>query len=304
MPIGDDHAMRIVIAGSSGLIGTACVALLRRRGHEVVRLVRRAAAAPDERSWDPPSGVIEPGALDGADAVINLCGVGILDRRWSDGRQQIIRDSRLVPSEVLAGAVADAGVPVLVNGSAVGYYGDTGDRAVDEGAPAGAGFVAGLCVDWEDAAAGATASGGRLVIARSGIVLARSGGLLGRLRPLFSAMLGGRLGSGRQYMSWISLEDHVAALCFLIENESISGPVNLTAPAPVTNDDFTRALATAVGRPAPWVVPGFALRAVVGGAADEMILTGQRAVPRELARHGFQFAHPTVDSCLPATVGG
>ncbi|AOS65162.1 TIGR01777 family oxidoreductase [Actinoalloteichus hymeniacidonis] len=296
--------MRIVIAGSSGLIGTACVSLLRRRGHEVVRLVRRRAAAPDEWEWDPPSAVIAPGALDGCDAVVNLCGVGILDRRWTDGRKQIIRDSRVVPSEVLANAVAEAGIPVLINGSAVGYYGDTGDRAVDESAPAGEGFIADLCTDWEDAASGATAAGGRLVLARSGIVLARSGGLLGRLRPLFGAFLGGRLGSGRQYMSWISLEDHVAALCFLIEHESISGPVNLTAPAPVTNEEFTKAMSTAIGRPAPWAVPGIALRTVLGESAQEMILTGQRVVPRELTRHGFEFAYPTVESSLLATAGG
>ncbi|GGM54261.1 hypothetical protein GCM10012275_26700 [Longimycelium tulufanense] len=291
--------MRVVIAGSSGLIGTALVPALRAAGHEVVRLVRRRPAAPDERGWDPPAGELQPGALDGADAVVNLAGAGIADRRWSAARKQLLLDSRVVPTEVLAGAVAEQGVPVLVNASAVGYYGDSGDDVVTEEAPPGSGFLAELCQRWEEATAPAAEAGVRVARIRTGIVLSPAGGIMGRLRPLFAVLLGGRLGNGRQYMSWISLDDEVSAIRFILEHDAVSGPVNLAAPAPVTNQEFTHALADAMGRPAPWVAPAFALRALLGEAADE-ILAGQRAVPAVLERHGFSFLHPSVGAALRA----
>ncbi|MCP2260063.1 hypothetical protein LX15_003774, partial [Streptoalloteichus tenebrarius] len=266
-------SMRVVVAGSSGLIGTSLVPALRAAGHEVVRLVRRRPSAPDERSWDPPAGELQPGALDGADAVVNLCGVSVGDGRWSAARKQLLLDTRIVPTEVLAGAVVDHGVPVLVNASAVGYYGDTRDEVVTEAAPSGGGFLAELCQRWEDATSPAVDAGVRVARLRSGVVLSPSGGALGRLRPLFSAFLGGRWGDGRQYLSWISLDDEVNAIRFVLEHPSLSGPVNLTAPAPVTNTEFIHALGDALRRPTPWVVPGFALRAVLGEAA-ETLLTG------------------------------
>ncbi len=294
--------MRVVIAGSSGLIGTALVASLRGAGHDVTRLVRRPPAAADERRWDPPAGVIEPDALSGVGAVVNLCGVGIGDRRWTAERKQAIKDSRFTPTEVLAGAVAEHGIGTLVNASAVGFYGDTGDTEVDETVPVGEGFLAGLCQTWERSTGAAAAAGARTVLVRSGLVLSSHGGLLSRLKPLFSLYAGGKLGSGRQYMPWISLADEVAALRFAVEQDTLSGPVNLTAPTPVTNAEFTSTLAAALNRPAPWVVPGFALRLVVGEFADEGVLIGQRAVPEALRRAGFGFGHETLRDALAAVV--
>ena len=294
--------MRVVIAGSSGLIGTALVAALRRARHEVVRLVRHAPGAADERRWDPPAGWLEENALAGADVVVNLCGAGIGDRRWTAERKQVLKDSRYTPTEVLATAVAEHGVGTLVNASAVGFYGDTGDTPVDESAPTGAGFLADLCKDWEQATSAASTAGARVVFVRSGLVLSGHGGLLAKIRPLFALYLGGRLGSGRQYMPWISLDDEVAAIRFAIEHDTLSGPVNLAGPMPVTNADFTSTLAKVMGRPAPWIIPGFALRAVFGEFADEGILIGQRAVPRALQRAGFQFQHESLRDALGAVV--
>lgn len=295
--------MRVVVAGSSGLIGTSLVADLRRAGHEVLRLVRREPAAPDERGWDPPAGRIDAGTFDGVEAVVNLNGVGIGDRPWSGARKQQIRDSRNVPTEVLAAAVAEHGVPTLLSASGINYYGDTGDREVDESAPAGSGFLAEVCQDWEAATKAAVAAGARVVLLRSGPVLSPSGGILSRLRPLFSLMLGGRIGSGAQYFPWISLDDEVGAIRFLLEDDRFAGPVNLVGPEQVTNTRFTRALAAAVGRPAPFAVPAFALRAVLGQMAEEMILTGPRARPAVLLEGGFQFRHNGVDEALSAAVG-
>jgi uncharacterized protein (TIGR01777 family) len=296
--------MRVVIAGSSGLIGTSLVAVLRGGGHEVLRLVRRRPEAPDERAWDPPAGRIDDDALRGADAVVNLCGAGVADKRWNDARKQVLRDSRIIPTEVLAGAVAEHGVPVLVNGSAVGYYGDTGQRVVDESAGPGRGFLAELCRDWEAATAPAEEAGARVVKLRTGLVIAPSGGLFGRIKPLFSLFLGGRLGDGRQYMPWISLDDVTSSIQFALEHDEVRGPVNLTAPSPVTNAEFTRTMGQVLRRPAPWIVPGFALKAVLGDIAEEGVLTGQRAVPKALEHSGFQFLHPALGAALTAAVAG
>jgi len=291
------------VAGSSGLIGTALVAHLRQTGHEVLRLVRRSPAAPDERGWDPPAGRVDAGTFDGVDAVVNLNGVGIGDRPWSGARKQQIRDSRNVPTEVLATAVAEHGVPALLSASGINYYGDTGDREVDESAPVGRGFLAEVCQDWEAATKPAVAGGARVVLLRSAPVLSTSGGTLSRLRPLFSLFLGGRIGSGQQYFPWISLDDEIGAIGFLLENERVAGPVNLTGPEEATNERFTRALAAAVGRPAPFVVPAFALRAVLGQMAEEMILTGPRARPGVLLDNGFAFRHNGIDEALSAALG-
>ncbi|MFD7653304.1 TIGR01777 family oxidoreductase [Actinosynnema sp. NPDC059797] len=292
--------MRVVVAGSSGLIGTSLVAALRGAEHEVLRLVRRRPAAPDERGWDPPAGRIDPGTLDGVDAVVNLCGAGVADKRWNDARKQVLLDSRTVPTEVLAGAVAEHGVPVLVNAGAVGYYGNTGDELVDETTPSGTGFLADLCRRWEAATAPAEGAA-RVVKLRTGLVISPSGGLFGRIRPLFSLFLGGRLGDGRQYMPWISLDDAISAIRFVVEHD-VRGPVNVTAPSPVTNAEFTRTLGHALHRPTPWVVPPFALKLVLGELAQEGVLAGQRAVPRVLERHGFRFLHPALGAAVATAV--
>ncbi|ANZ24835.1 TIGR01777 family protein [Rhodococcus sp. WB1] len=290
--------MRILVAGSSGLIGTASVAWLRAHGHEVRRLVRRPPGAPDEWSWDPRTGRVDPAALDRVDAVVNLCGSSVGARRWSGAVKQELRDSRIVPTDVLAAAVAAAGVPTLVNAGAVGFYGDTGETVVDERSPAGQGFVADLCRDWEAATAPAREAGVRTIVLRTGIVLAPHGGILRRLEPLFRLGLGSRLGDGRQYMSWVALEDAVAAVGFVLGRGDIAGPVDVTGPAPVTNARFTEALAHSVHRPAPWTTPGFVVAAVAGEMARALVLTGQRALPVVLESTGFEFRYPTIGAAL------
>ncbi len=288
----------IAVAGSSGLIGTALVSALRATDHRVLRIVRRAPSNSDEVYWNPDSGEFDPGALQGVDAVVNLCGVNVGHKRWSGAFKQSLRDSRIGPTEVLSYAVVEAGVPVLINASAVGYYGDTGSHPVDETAAPGYNFLARLAVDWEAATAGATRAGLRVVLTRTGLVMAPSGGMLSRLKPLFALGLGARLGNGRQYLSWISLEDQVRALLFAIAHDELTGPVNLTGPAPVTNAEFTTTLGRTVHRPTPMVVPGFALRTVFGEFADEGLLGGQRVIPAVLERAGFQFHHNTIGEAL------
>jgi uncharacterized protein len=293
---GSNNAV-VAIAGSSGLIGSALTSALRAADHRVLRIVRRAPSNPDELFWNPDIGEFDASALRGVDAVINLCGVSVGGKRWSGAFKQSLRDSRIGPTEVLSSAVVQAGVPVLVNASAVGYYGDTRDRVVDESAPAGRGFLAGLCQDWEAATESATHGGVRVVLVRTGLVLAPTGGLLARIKPLFGLGLGARLGNGRQYTPWISLEDEVRALLFTIGHD-LSGPINATGPAPVTNAEFTGALGRAMNRPTPISVPGFVLRTLLGEFADEGVLGGQRAIPAALERAGFEFHHRTIGEAL------
>ncbi|KAA1252194.1 TIGR01777 family protein [Mycobacterium simiae] len=288
----------IAIAGSSGLIGSALAAALRAADHPVRRIVRRTPANSEEVHWNPESGEFDSNALTDVDVVVNLCGINIGRRRWSGAFKQSLRDSRIAPTEVLSAAVAEAGVGTLVNASAVGYYGNTRDRVVDEEDSAGAGFLAQLCVDWEAATLPAQYSGARVVLARTGLVLAPAGGALRPMRPAFSVGLGARLGSGRQYMSWVSLEDEVRALLFAIAHPTLSGPVNMTGPAPVTNAEFTTALGRALNRPTPLMLPGFAVRAALGEFADEALLSGQRAIPASLEQAGFQFHHNTIGEAL------
>jgi uncharacterized protein len=293
---GSNNAV-VAIAGSSGLIGSALTSALRAADHRVLRIVRRAPSNPDELFWNPDIGEFDASALRGVDAVINLCGVSVGGKRWSGAFKQSLRDSRIGPTEVLSSAVVKAGVPVLVNASAVGYYGDTRDRVVDESAPAGRGFLAGLCQDWEAATESATHGGVRVALVRTGLVLAPTGGLLARIKPLFGLGLGARLGNGRQYTPWISLEDEVRALLFTIGHD-LSGPINATGPAPVTNAEFTGALGRAMNRPTPISVPGFVLRTLLGEFADEGVLGGQRAIPAALERAGFEFHHRTIGEAL------
>ncbi|MGH3950539.1 MAG: TIGR01777 family oxidoreductase [Pseudonocardiaceae bacterium] len=289
--------MRALVAGSSGFIGSALVPELRGAGHEVRRLVRRPADASDEFSWDPPAGTISEAALDGVDLAINLCGASLFGR-WSAARKQVIRDSRLEPTEVLAEAVAEHGVPALINASGADYYGNTGDIAVDETGGEGAGFMAELCADWENAANPARKAGARVVSLRTGIVLSADGGMLQVLKPLFWLALGGRLGDGRQYVPWISLPDEVRAIQFAAEHPELAGPINLCAPNPVTNVEFTRALGRGVHRPAPWFAPATALRLVLGAEGSELPLASRRTIPKVLTDAGFEFRHTDLDAAL------
>src|SRR4051812_29495150 len=263
-----------------------------------MRIVRRAPANADELHWNPQAGEFDSDALRDVDAVVNLCGAGVGDKRWSGAYKQQLRDSRIAPTEVISAAVADAGVQVLINASGVGFYGNAGDRVVDETAPPGKGFLAQLCIDWEAATLPAQEAGARVVLLRTGLVLSPRGGMLSRLRPLFSLGLGARLGSGRQYMPWISLEDQVRALLFAIFADELSGPVNFTGPAPVTNSEFTTAMGRALNRPTPLLVPGFALKTLLREFAEEGLLGGQRAIPAALEAAGYEFRHNTVGEAL------
>ncbi|WP_413756854.1 TIGR01777 family oxidoreductase [Streptomyces sp. MMBL 11-3] len=295
------EASRIAVAGASGLIGTALVRSLTADGHEVVRLVRRTPRADDEVEWDPARQYVDAGGLIGCDAVVNLAGAGIADHRWTDEYKRTIRDSRVLGTTTLAEAVAALDRPprVFLNGSAVGFYGDTGERAVDESAPPGGGFLPSVCVEWEEAAAPAQEAGVRTVFARTGLVVAAKGGAWGRLFPLFKAGLGGRMGDGRQYWSYISLHDHVAALRHLIDSESLSGPFNLTAPEPLTNAEITAAMGRVLHRPTLFAVPAPVLRAVLGETAQE-VLGSQRVLPTRLLESGFTFAFPGIEETLRA----
>lgn len=285
------------------MIGTSLVASMRAAGHEVLRLVRRKSAAPDERGWDPYAGRIDDGTFEGADAVINLCGAGIADKRWDDARKQVLHDSRVVPAEVLSAACVEHGVPALVSSSGAHFYGDTASRLVDEEAPGGHTFMSRLTQDWEAATSAAQAGGVRVVLMRTAVVISPSGGVFGRLKPVFQFFLGGKLGSGEQYFPWVSLDDVVSAYRFVVEHEEVSGPVNVAGPAPVTNAEFTKAVATALSRPAPWTVPAFALKTLLGGEmAQELLLSGPGLTPKVLERHGFHFLHPTLPAALNAAV--
>jgi uncharacterized protein (TIGR01777 family) len=295
--------MRVAITGSSGLIGSALAAALLADGQEVTRLVRRAPQRPGEVRWDPQmaGGRIAPGALDGIDAVVNLSGAPVAGGRWTQARKQLLRASRIQSTTALVSALtrAERRPSVLLSGSAVGWYGDTGDREVDESAPAGAGFLADLVRDWEAAAQPARQAGLRVATLRSGIVLSRRGGMLGPLLPLFRLGLGARIGDGTQYISWISVTDHVAAVRYLLDHAEIDGPVNLTAPAPVTNTEFTADLARAVRRPALLRVPAPLVRAGLGELSGEL-LGSQRVLPGRLLAGGFAFSHPDLASALTA----
>ncbi|WP_327684652.1 TIGR01777 family oxidoreductase [Streptomyces sp. NBC_00467] len=295
--------MRIAVTGSTGLIGTALVRSLRSDGHEVVRLVRRPARSGDEVEWDPHRQYVDAAGLVGCEAVVHLAGAGVGARRWTDAYRKEIHDSRVLGTAAVAEALASLDTPprVFVCGSAVGFYGDTGDRAVDEEAPPGDGFLPNLCVEWEEAAAPAAEAGVRIAFARTGLVVSRKGGAWGRLFPLFKAGLGGRLGDGRQYWSFISLHDEVAALRHIVDTESLSGPVNLTSPHPVTNREVTAAMGRALHRPTVFTVPSAALKIALGDMAGD-VLGSQRVLPRRLLDSGFTFAFPGIDEAVGAAL--
>jgi uncharacterized protein (TIGR01777 family) len=293
--------VKIAVTGSSGLIGSALLRALREDGHRVVRLVRRAPADPDEIRWDPAARRLGQAALVDVDAVVNLAGVGIGDRRWTADRKNAVLASRIDATETVSAAMAaaEAGPRVLLSASAIGWYGDTGDTAVDESAPSGQDFLADVCRQWEAATRAAEQAGVRVVHLRSGLVCGRRGGLLGRLLPLARLGLASPLGSGRQWWSWISLADEVGAIRHVLADDSIAGPVNLTGPQPVTNREFTKVLGRVVRRPVVLPpVPRLALRLAIGEFADVGILAGQRVIPRVLQETGYRFRHETAEQAL------
>ncbi len=295
--------MRIAVTGSTGLIGTAVVAALRDGGHRVIRLVRRTPAGGDEIAWDPlaPTGGLAPGALDGLDAAVHLAGANVAGRRWTAAYKEEIRASRVRGTRALAGALAAASAPpsVLLSGSAIGWYGDTGGREVDESSPAGSGFLPDVVREWEAAARQAEEAGIRVVTMRSGVVMSRRGGVLARMLPPFRLGLGARLGSGTQVMSWITLADYATIVSFLLARPEITGPVNLTTPHPVTNAEFTSALAAAVHRPGLLFLPEPALKLALGGVSSD-ILASARVMPRRLEAAGYRFRFPDLPAALAA----
>ena len=295
--------MRIAVTGSTGLIGAALVAALRDGGHRVIRLVRQTPASGDEIAWDPlaPTGGLAPGALDGLDAAVHLAGANVAGRRWTAAYKEEIRASRVRGTRALAGALAAASPPpsVLLSGSAIGWYGDTGGREVDESSPAGSGFLPSVVREWEAAARQAEEAGIRVVTMRSGVVISRRGGVLARMLPPFRLGLGARLGSGTQVMSWITLADYTAIVSFLLAHPEITGPVNLTTPHPVTNAEFTSALAAAVHRPGLLFLPEQALKLALGGVSSD-ILASARVIPRRLEAAGYRFRFPDLPAALAA----
>lgn len=291
--------MRIAITGSSGLIGTALRERLTSVGHDVVRVVRSRSSDPGSIQWDPAAGTIDAAGLEGVDAVVHLAGAGIGDQRWTDERKAEIRDSRTLGTSLLARTLAglERKPSVFISGSAVGWYADTGSTAVDESGAGGSDFAASVAHDWENAATPARDAGIRTVTIRTGIVLSTKGGALAKQLPIFKLGVGGRFGSGNQYQPWISIDDEVGAIEWLLHAD-LEGPVNLTAPKPVTNAEFTKALGRALHRPT-FIVPMLGPRLLLGRElADSLLLTSLRVLPARLEESGYRFAYPDLDGAL------
>jgi uncharacterized protein len=297
--------MDVVITGSSGLIGHALTAALSQAGHRPIHMVRRPPkAGADEIRWQPDEGSIDAASLEGVDAVVNLAGAGIGDKRWNDDYKKLLRSSRIDGTILLANTLASLTrrPQCLLSGSAIGYYGDRGDEILTEQSPPGQSFLAQLTVDWEAAAEGAAQAGIRTVTLRTGIVLTGRGGALSKMLPLFRFGLGGKFGSGRQYQSWITLDDEVGAIVHLLTS-SVAGPVNLTAPEPVTNAGFTRALGSVLGRPTLVPVPAFGPKLLLGAEmAGSLLFDSARVMPEVLKADGYAFAHPDITSGLRAAL--
>ncbi len=294
--------MRVIISGASGLIGSALSSELRTGGHDVVALVRRPAAGPNEVQWDPAKGTLSAEALAGADAVVHLAGAGIGDHRWTDDYKREVLESRTKSTTLLAERIAECSQrpPVLLSGSAIGIYGASDDRELDESSPAGTGFLADVCVQWEAGTAAAAEAGVRVAHLRTGIVLTKQGGALKKMLPLFKLGVGGKFGNGRQWMSWISLPDEVSAIIHLLTHD-VHGAVNLTAPAPVNGAEFATTLGKVLHRPAKLPVPAFGPKLLLGSElADALLFTGQRVLPKVLQQSGYTFQHATLTEALQA----
>ena len=289
---------RIAISGSSGLIGTALVGHLKSEGHTVQRLVRRAPVAADEVQWDPQTGFVDLTALAGVDAIIHLAGVGVGDKRWTKKYKSEILNSRLLGTTTIAKAVAELRPQVFISASAIGWYGESGNRAVVESDRVGDDFLAAVCREWESAAD--LAGDVRTVKILTGLVLDPTGGALGKMLPLFRLGFGGKLGSGKQWWSWITLHDQIRAIVFALENP-ISGAVNVTSPNPVTNQEFTSALARALHRPAVFPAPAIALKIALGGFSSE-VLGSKKVIPHVLQEAGFTWDYPHITQALDQLV--
>jgi uncharacterized protein (TIGR01777 family) len=299
----------VLISGASGMLGTALVAALKEQGSKVLKLVRHSTRDIDELSWNPASGEeairsASDSRLEGIAAAVHLSGANVSGRRWSVSYKREIRSSRVETTKALAAGLARLAIPpkVLISASAVGFYGDRGDEKLDENSAVGRGFFPELCEEWERCTERASDAGIRVVHTRFGIVLGRSGGALAQMLPLFKLGLGGNLGDGKQWMSWVSEADAVGAILFALEAEGVSGPIDVTSPEPVTNAEFTRELAAALHRPAFMTAPAFALRLAFGEMADEALLASTRALPVKLLSGGFEFAHRLLPEALAAAI--
>ncbi len=292
--------MRILVTGSSGLIGSELIPFLEAQGHSVTRLVRKQAQSPDEIFWDPEKGKIDPSTLEGFDLVIHLAGENIAAKRWSKKQKDHLFLSRVRATWLLTQALTRLSSPpkTLISASACGFYGDRGEERLTEASRKGAGFLADLCQKWEAATSAAHEKGIRVVHARFGVVLSSKGGMLAKLLPVYRLCLGGKLGTGKQLLPWISLEDLVSAIYYVATKGEVSGPVNFAAPEPVTQGQFSDALAKALHRPAFFHLPAWLLRLVLGQMADELLLSSQSVFPQLLLESGFRFHYPHLDSYL------
>lgn len=304
-PFADAPRLRVAITGATGLLGRQLAAFLTTAGHEVLRVTRRPAPGSSDVGWDPSRGRLDAERLEGADAVVHLAGESLFALRWTQAKKRAIRESRVRGTELLARTLArlERGPRVLVSASAVGFYGDRGDESLDESSDPGEGFLADVCRAWERATRPAADAGLRVVRARLGVILTAAGGALGSMLPPFQAGLGGRLGDGRQLTSWISSDDAVAALHFLLQRDDLSGPVALTAPGAVSNAELTRTLGRVLGRPTLLPVPAPAVRAALGEMADELLLASTRVHPAVLEGAGFGFSHPDLEAALRLELG-
>ena len=288
----------VAVSGSTGLIGSSLISALEQAGHRVRRLVRHAPANANEIQWTPSARLLDERRIADVDVIVNLAGETI-GKRWTSARRRAIRESRVRGTETIVGAILRSRRPItLINASAVGYYGSRGDEVLDERSTSGRGYLAEVCRDWEGAARGASVAGSRIVMLRSGVVLSRKGGALPEMLRPFKLGVGGRVGSGKQWLSWIDLDDIVHAIKFVIERTDIQGPVNLVSPNPVTNREFTKIVSDVLRRPAMVPVPALALKLAFGEMASETILASQRAVPAVLTTAGFEFQRPTIRESL------
>jgi len=292
--------MKILIGGSHGLVGTALIKSLEAEGHEIFRLVRHAPTSKTEVEWSPDRYSIALARIEGFDAVVNLAGESIAEGRWTDEKKRRIRESRVKGTKLLGDALANLTVPpkTFVCASAIGYYGNRGDELLTETSAPGDDFLAKVCADWEEATALATEKGIRVMNARFGVILDTNGGALKKMLPPFRMGVGGRIGSGKQWMSWIALDDVIGGIKFALANESVKGPVNFVSPNPVTNAEFTKTLGKVLSRPTIFPIPAFAIKLMFGEMGEALLLGGQRVAPARLAGGGFEFSYPQLEAAL------
>lgn len=295
--------MHILVTGATGLVGSKLLPLLKADGHEVSTLTRRASRSPSERTWNPDSGSLPAATLDGIDAIIHLAGENIGDSRWTAAKKKRIRDSRVIGTRMLAEAAAKSGrVKAFVSASAIGFYGDRGTEQLTESSPPGAGYLPEVCREWEAAAEPARTAGIRVVNLRLGVVMAQEGGALAKMLLPFKMCVGGIIGNGQQYWSWLTADEAARMFQYAVNNESLSGPVNAVSPAPATNSEFTKALGRVLHRPTIFPLPAFMAKLVLGEMAQDLILASTRVIPAKLQAAGYQFVHPEIESALAAAL--